>query len=78
LKYIIELLHLLLGSKTTSSTYFELKSSYDNDLLRSDLLMMDMQHYMTLSDSKEIMNIKVKVIDDDSSSIYGERTFDVG
>jgi hypothetical protein len=39
---------------------------------------MVMLPYTTLSDSKEITNIKVKVTDDDSSSIYGERTFDVG
>jgi predicted component of type VI protein secretion system len=63
--------------KTTSSTYFELKSSYDNTytFTSSDY------GYATLYDAirfKKDYEYKVKVIDDDSSSIYGERTFDVG
>jgi len=64
-------------TKTTSSTYFELKSSYDNTYTfrSSD------NGYAILYDAIRFnrdYEYKVKVIDDDSSSIYGERIFDVG
>ncbi len=64
-------------TKTTSSTYFELKSTYDNtySFKSSD------DGYATLYDVIRFnrdYEYKVKVIDDDSSSVYGERIFDVG
>ncbi|AHB41537.1 hypothetical protein P148_SR1C00001G0747 [candidate division SR1 bacterium RAAC1_SR1_1] len=63
--------------ETTSSTYFELKSTYNNgyDFSSSD------DGYVTLTDAirfKKDYEYKVEIVDEDDEDILGYETFDIG
>jgi hypothetical protein len=65
-------------TQTTSSTYYEIDSDFDNgyDFTSSDDGVADLSNFIKFK--KNNYDYKVRVIDQDDSSIYKEITFNVG